>query len=328
MSKSWLELIESDEISCFSTFKHIYPEGEEHSLKVKLKHYLRFYIYRKHLYQVFELFRGERLYFLPQKDRGLLDRIFRPYISKNFSVKQRVKMLVEHYQFVSQVNVGFYDRIYRENGAHLFNISEQFNVVITHDGTFRKEGELNVSIMEVDSGIRVYSCAFNFGIMNEKYALFIGTVQGPERRLVNSFAKIKLLTKLSYGLMPKNLVVMLAMMISNNYGIHNYFGIKNSSHIYSAKRYKISKNRVLFDYDSLWQEFNGINYDDSFMEIFNYRRKPLELIPSKKRSEYKKRFEFIDEANKSIVISCMNGTCNDSDISSDICKVETQNGYG
>ena len=301
--KSFPEMANSGKIDVKSTYEFIYRNEINSSLKVKLKHYLRIIIYKKQLNEIYRFFLTDSFSFLSSIDAGLLDKIFRPYISKQYSVHDRVRVLKEHYKFVSNINGHILKSVFDPHGVEIGHLcNDEYKLVLRHDGTFRKEGELSVSILDSQSNTRMYSCAFSFGKERNRYAMFIGAVQGPEKDVVDAALKTKEITKKTHGIMPKNLVVIVAMMIAKFYNInHDFYAIRSCSHIYQSLRYNMSKNRVSFDYDSLWAEFDAIEYDRSFVKIADYQRKDIASVPSKKRSEYRKRFSLLDEINENIL---------------------------
>src|SRR3712207_7766985 len=69
--------------------------------------------------------------------------------------------------------------------------------------------------------------------------------------------------------------------------------VGNANHIYLAQRYRYKKERkVKADYDEFWESLGGIQREDGLWELAKtIARKPIEEIPSKKRSQYRSRYQ-------------------------------------
>lgn len=127
-------------------------------------------------------------------------------------------------------------------------------------------------------------------------ALLISAMQGA----FSAKDEIKDFTKAFFGLRPINFIIYCAFVFANSIGFNKVCGIKDK---YLVSRFKRNRKRdgrvfVIPNYDEIWQEnTNIINAHHSFYEL-SYIQKDLEEIPSKKRSMYKKRYEFL----KSVVL--------------------------
>lgn len=106
---------------------------------------------------------------------------------------------------------------------------------------------------------------------------------------------IKDFTKVFFGLRPINFIIYCAFVFANSIGFNKVCGIKDK---YLVSRFKRNRKRdgrvfVIPNYDEIWQENTNIkDTHKSFYEL-TYTQKDLEEIPSKKRSMYKKRYEFL-----------------------------------
>ena len=242
-------------------------------------------VIRKHFIKVLELFSRKELSAIPDKHPEVLDKIFRPYMISGSSVAERTKILRDCYELLTKRNTNLLPMIFEPEGLEVFRIcGGEYKIIIKSDGTFRKEGELAISIINATNNQRVYSCAFSFCEFENQYVQLIGAVQGPKKSEVNTSASLKYITKECFGLMPKNLVVKTAKIVANLYGVNTLFSIKSKSHIYQAKRYYSLKRKakVIFDYDALWDEFKSLPLNDDLVEIKAYQKRDLDEIASKK----------------------------------------------
>lgn len=104
---------------------------------------------------------------------------------------------------------------------------------------------------------------------------------------------IKELTKSLFGLRTKSLLVEMALMLARILGISEINAISNKGHIYKSISRK--KNRITFDYDALWAEFEAEKIDAYFfsLSLSTARKDPLTLKKTK-RKMYTKRYEWLD----------------------------------
>jgi hypothetical protein len=109
----------------------------------------------------------------------------------------------------------------------------------------------------------------------------------------NGFSK--LFTKTIYGLRPKSFMVETLRLLAANLNINHIYAVKNSAHIYTAKRYGKKSQAINLDYDRLWKEHNGESYNDYFYVLpIKSERKAMEDIKRPKRKMYRERYAWVD----------------------------------
>ncbi len=275
---------------------YLYPEGSARKTFNRGKFVLRSLLYRSQLSRVFELFQAEPLKALPAHYPELLDKPMRPYRFACSTVSQRAAMVEDHYRLLLARYPHLIDPLYLGEGIELGRYpSHDYRIVLRHDGTFRREAELALSIVN-ERGERLYSCAFSLARCNDELALVIGSVQGPEPCVAEPQEQVRALTKAGHGLRPKSLVVMLVMALAEAMGAHHVSAVRMKAHIFQAKRYSNKKRACLqADYDELWQEFGALSQDANFVRLQPAVRKPLEEIAAKKRAMYRRRYEWLDQ---------------------------------
>ena len=204
-------------------------------------------------------------------------------------------MVEDHYRLLLARYPDLIDPLYLGEGIELGRYPEgDYRIVLRHDGTFRREAELALSIVS-EKGERLYSCAFSLAGNERELALVIGSVQGPEPSVAEPQGQVRALTRAGQGLRPKSLVVMLVMALAGAMGAHRVCAVRMKAHIFQARRYSKKKKACLqADYDELWQEFGALDQDANFVRLQPVVRKPLEEIASKKRAMYRRRYEWLD----------------------------------
>lgn len=297
----WEQLSRQPRYDALAMARYLYPDGS-HRLRFKRgKFVLRSLLYRSAMTQVFELFRSEPLKALPAQYPELLDKPLRPYRFANSSARQRANMLVEHYRLLQQYYQELIAPLYLGEGVILGHYAQSgCRIVLRHDGTFRREAELAVSIVD-PQGRRLYSCAFSLEGQADALSLVIGSVQGPEPGVPQAQERVRELTKEGHGLRPKSLVVILVLEMAVAMGAVRVNAVRKRAHVFQAKRYSSKqKANLQADYDELWQEFGAQALDANFVTLAPVARKPLTEIASKKRAMYRRRYEWLD----ALILAC------------------------
>ncbi|MBV7415745.1 VirK/YbjX family protein [Aeromonas sp. sif2433] len=276
--------------------RFLYPDDSARKTFNRGKFVLRSLLYRPQLSRVFELFQAEPLRALPAQHPELLDKPMRPYRFACSTVSQRAEMVEDHYRQLLARYPELIDPLYLGEGIELGRYpASEHRIVLRHDGTFRREAELALSVVN-ERGERLYSCAFSLAGSGAELVLVIGSVQGPEPCVAQPQQQVRALTKAGHGLRPKSLVVMMVLALAEAMGACRVSAVRMKAHIFQAKRYSKKKRACLqADYDELWQEFGALSQDANFVRLQPVVRKPLEEIAAKKRAMYRRRYAWLDE---------------------------------
>lgn len=284
-----------------SMARFLYPEGCDRKTFNRCKFVLRSLLYREQLNRVFVLFQAEPLKALPTRYRKLLEKPMRPYRFACATARERVEMLENHYQLLLSCYPDLVEPLYLTGGLELGRYPQSdCRIVLCYDGTFRREAELALSIVNGE-GQRLYSCAFSLAGSKEHLNLMIGSIQGPEPAVDNAQERVRELTKEGHGLRPKSLLVQLVLQLAQSMGEADVLAVRKRAHVFQAKRYSSrQKANLQADYDELWQEFDARDVDPNFVALQAQPRKPLEEIASKKRAMYRRRYEWLDQMELAI----------------------------
>ena len=155
----------------------------------------------------------------------------------------------------------------------------------------RKEGLLTLLLTLESKG--VYHANFRFGKgFNGENAMWIGTIQGYKDGLDNA----KIATKKMFGYRPKNFIMYLLRLIAKECGVETIYAVSDEGFYANTHLIRIHRAKVA-ELDSLWQESGGeLSQDPRFYKIpLEEYRKPIEEIKSQKRSQYRKRYELLDQ---------------------------------
>ncbi|AUW05552.1 VirK/YbjX family protein [Vibrio campbellii] len=262
----------------------------------RIKFIARALFYKKAFNYLADNIEASTLEMLCTRTHRFLEKPFRPYIIKNNPAINRSELVVDHYKTASKlVSPALMKQIYTDpKGLTLmtFEIDEiLYTVRLVYEARYQKEGDMSLVLHSQEDG-NFYTISFILGHENGTRCIKIGGLQGP-RSNETSNEKIKKLTRKLYGQRPKSLMVSLLSILAQIWGAETILAVKTQSHTYAARRY--SKGRIKTDYDALWIELGGTEYDRHFYSIdVNAPRRDIEGMSRSKRSMYRRRYEWLD----------------------------------
>lgn len=243
---------------------------------------------------------------LLQRQIGLYELMTRIFFYKNSTVGERLDAIINHFDYIQNVFTdqaiqsmysvdmnNFLDDVSRIKRGLVVWQSEELNMKaqLYYGAGQRKEGLLTLLLTLESKG--VYHANFRFGKgFNGEKAMWIGTIQGYKDGLANA----KTATKKMFGYRPKNFIMYLLRLIAQQCGVETIYAVSDegfyaNTHLVRGHRAKVA------ELDSLWQESGGeLSQDERFYIIpLEEYRKPIEEIKSQKRSQYKKRYNLLDQ---------------------------------
>jgi uncharacterized protein VirK/YbjX len=221
-----------------------------------------------------------------------LYKVYRPYSSHALAPEERLAAIQAHYDFVFRRGLG--QTLARASqGPVVLAACEgksglPYEIQLRTVNMFDREGELVLQLAQ--DGKVIYTVAFTVAPRAGRPALSIGCVQGG--KLEDAREAIRLGTRDLHGLRPKQLMVSLVRQLGFEYGCERMHLVSNRNRvIYKAIRH----GRVLADYDLLWEELGAVKNasGDYELDCAPLAAPDLESIPSKKRSEARKRHEML-----------------------------------
>ncbi|MFC5549708.1 VirK/YbjX family protein [Massilia aerilata] len=221
-----------------------------------------------------------------------LYKVYRPYSSHALAPEERLAAIQAHYDFVFRRGLG--QTLARASlGPVALAACEgksglPYEIQLRTVNMFDREGELVLQLAQ--DGKVIYTVAFTVAPRAGRPALSIGCVQGGKTD--DAREAIRLATRDLHGLRPKQLMVSLVRQLGFEYGCERMHLVSNRNRvIYKAIRH----GRVLADYDLLWEELGALKNasGDYELDCAPLAAPDLESIPSKKRSEARKRHEML-----------------------------------
>lgn len=222
-----------------------------------------------------------------RSDPGLYSRWHAPFVSRELDPAARLRILQAHYRcLLERFPPRLRDKLLRGHDVRIGTLrlrnGEPIHLHLRKPAE-RAMGELGLYLVTGNKEV-LSSCIFTFGGDD---GLLIGAMQGSWSFLGR--APIRAFTRGSHGVRPKNLLLTLMRVLSRLYGIEQLRGVAQASHPFAA--------RIQSDYDGFWRENGGVPGKDGFYELPRFgTRRPVRLLPSKRRAARRRRELFLDEA--------------------------------
>lgn len=224
-------------------------------------------------------------------------RLHRPYIAAPLTLRQRLDALHYHYALLhecfSPLELSTYFNADRLVLATLEGKDgEVFTLELTMLISLDKEGDSTILIRN-GAGDTLAEMTFTLCEYAGQRTLFIGGLQGGKRELPHE--EIQKATKACHGLFPKRLVMEAVCDFARRMGVEQILAVGNKTHIYSSLRYRDKENKIFADYDAFWQSVGGELTAEGYFRIpGEIARKQEAEIASKKRAEYRRRYQLLD----------------------------------
>ena len=233
-----------------------------------------------------------------QVQPGLPCRLHRPWLTVNMDRQRVLESLSWHYQTMCrQLPATLTHGYLSKQGVTLLTLTgkdeQQFSVRLCADAFMDKEGEATLVFCD-GQNTALAEMTFTLCQFEGKSTLFIGGMQGAKAFVPHEL--IQGATKACHGLFPKRLLVEAAMTLGAVFPVEQILAVSNATHIYRSWRYRKKKEgKLLADYDSFWRSIGGEQHPTgNFSLALEMPRKPMEDIASKKRAEYRRRYELLD----------------------------------
>lgn len=222
----------------------------------------------------------------------LRHKIYRPYLSTQLDCSDRVNVLIGHYRLMFQSGFG---NFIREAAVHPVTLCRFFGKSATpmalqisavREG--HREGEFCLRLIK--EGECLYAVTFLLVVTNNTASIQIGCLQGLKSADGNSI--MKALTRDLFGCRPKNFMVSLVREIGQFFGCQSIYLTSNSNRV-SINPWR--RRRISSDYDEIWRDMGALPRANGDFELpcTPFQASEIENLPSKKRSEARKRNELL-----------------------------------
>lgn len=229
-----------------------------------------------------------------------------PYQSADWNSRTRLERFQAHYDAVDSLGSPL-DFLPDQKIvlADMGDIYPELKLVLDQPLWMMREGGLTINLFI--GTFRAFSLTFSF-FQNASGALevLIGGCQG--RDVDNILDTYRALTKAAHGLRPRDLLLECFGSFCRSVGVGKIRAVSDANR---HRRHPFFKHTDAFkqSYDAVWTERGGSLADDGFYELpVSPARKDLSEIKAKKRSMYRKRFEFLDDLENRIATNLKTAT--------------------
>jgi uncharacterized protein VirK/YbjX len=230
----------------------------------------------------------------------LLHKIYRPYLSCRLDHRQRLAALIAHYRFVLRHDlcavVAQATRGHVELASFNGKCGALYRIELRAIVPMEREGEMVLQLRCGDA--LVYSIAFSFLADGHQAAVGVGCLQGPQSG--DGLERAREATRDMHGLRPKNLMVRLVQQLGLAYGCAQVLLVGNDNR---AVVKQMNKGNVHADYNAFWEEMGAQRRADGdyALPCAPLLAPVMEEIPSKKRSEARKRHEMLSSIIDTVI---------------------------
>lgn len=238
----------------------------------------------------------------------VIAKIHRPYLSTRLSISERASAVLSHYYLIEQLrNPSLRALLQTTVPVELANWTgknaEKLSIEL-NSAEFEREGELMICFYFANELITRLS--FSFICHDKQFVMFIGGLQGPGAHCNNEIVRNG--TKACFGIFPKRLTLDVASFLAKACGIDTIWATGDDSHVFRQLRYRRSKkDKIHASYTEFWLSLGAHrNARGLYQFPTELPRKELADIVSKKRAEYRRRYELIDNIRAQVATRIMN----------------------
>ncbi|QTF06936.1 DUF535 domain-containing protein [Brenneria izadpanahii] len=225
-------------------------------------------------------------------------KLHRPYLTAKMNKLERLFALRDHYTLVTQrmplkLLLGCLNEEPVVLGTAVDKYGNKVMLKMSSISSLNREGEVTVLMCNA-KGIILAKITFILMNYRQRPTFFIGGLQGANKEVPHT--EIQETTKACYGLFPKRLALEGVCSLAHYLGIDQIIAVGNAGHIYQNWRYHNKKEVLHADYDQFWSSIGGRETTSGYFQLpLRIPRKPIESIASKKRAEYRRRYQLLDE---------------------------------
>ncbi|HEN3564902.1 TPA: DUF535 domain-containing protein [Yersinia enterocolitica] len=224
-------------------------------------------------------------------------KLHRPYLANTLNNRQKLEVLQAHFQLENQCIPKLLRRNYLHHSPYKLTEltgknEEKYSIYLGVIPKLNKEGEITLMLAN-EQQQTLALLTFSLTYYQNQKTLFIGGLQGADNETPHS--EIHTCTKACHGLFPKRLVLEATCCLAELMGITQIIAVGNATHVYQNWRYRAKKRDKLHaDYDNFWISLGGKQCSEGHFNLpTRIARKPIEDIASKKRAEYRRRYQLL-----------------------------------
>lgn len=220
------------------------------------------------------------------KKDDLLAFFEQPYLNCNWDAVSRFSVIAGHYAILDRfpgLNVESGERrLLCCLNAYYSGLSVQLD----RPQWFVREGEIACNLFFGEE--RIYTIAFTLGETHDfGQVVYVGAIQGRDLDGVSEMYND--LTRSLFGIRPRDFMIVTFQILCKTIGVKMIYGVSQTSRQHNH-RYFGAKGAKGANYDQIWEERGGVLGEDGFYRLAaGHVPRSEDMIPSKKRSQYRKR---------------------------------------
>lgn len=244
-----------------------------------------------------EMTRNRYFSALLSAQKTLPSKIHRHYLHLGLNAASRVDAIVSHYAFIDRLDAGQLGQaLTSADKVSLIHLTgkegEEITVRASSASGAEREGESTLWLYMNETLLASVTFCVTGPAGDQQ--IVIGGLQGASRHVPHE--TIKIATKACHGLFPKRLLMENLWLLAQRQNINAVYGVSDGGHVFRGLRYRLSKGKHFHaSYNEFWKSVGGEKYDSHLFSLpLSLPQKDLSEIPSKKRSEYRKRYALLD----------------------------------
>jgi uncharacterized protein len=219
---------------------------------------------------------------------SLIMCVIHPYLNVDWRFEQKLEKISEHYRLLSE-RLSIL-RFAPPAFIALADVGGDIQVRLHKYPYTEHEGELTVSLYR--SELRLYSLTFTLGKIGAQLVAYVGALQGLGSSVTLEIYRS--MTHRMHGLRPRDLLVTAFRLLCCSIGVVRILAISDRKRICSNS-YHNSGAQIFSSFDTAWIECGGVAVDDAFFELSpRLVRRVAKDVPSRKRAQYRRRYEMLD----------------------------------
>ena len=245
--------------------------------------------------------RGSTLRKYIQARPQILGMVVTPYISVVWDASTRIQRIKEHCEVVEHLGRPFnlWGQFYEELDC-LGGLGAEYRVMLDTPPWMIYDGLLSLSIWLEKH--RIFVLSFSLARTGPDLVAYIGGIQG--QRGLSALETYRDMTRRAHGLRPRDLLIELFRMIAESIDVTRIYGVSDAIRYSHSDYFAVQgerDDRVLLNYDAIWQDRGATLLPDGFFELdLQAKRRDYDKIAPKKRAMYRRRYEMLDEIGTAI----------------------------
>lgn len=196
---------------------------------------------------------------LPYPSRALLQKPLQPYIRHKLPARERVRLLIAHYEAIADLPADIAASLWALDGPTcLVMLSARdaaYGLMLGRSNRTRQEGEACLWLEDFADGVVLARLTFSLVELDGARVVVIGGLQGQQRG--EDKARIVRATRRLSGLRPKAALLAAAQAVAVGVGAREVLAVSRATHVLSAKS-RAYQRHVHADYDGFWRERGGV----------------------------------------------------------------------